>query len=91
MSKNTWGFALTKINIEEDEFESLLEVNTGEEKKTKSMFEQIKSNFPENKGEPEVVIDLLDSNDDIIDDYAVTLDQAKSIAQLFGHVILSEA
>lgn len=85
--KNTWGFNFVQVDTEKDEFNSLLALNVGDEEKTRNVFEEIKSLFEENTVEPDCVIDLLDENDDIIDDYALTLSQVKSITGLLGHQI----
>ncbi|WP_342436753.1 hypothetical protein NSS79_25985 [Paenibacillus sp. FSL L8-0436] len=53
----------------------------------KETFNRIKSEFVENKGEPDCVVDLLDEDDSIVDDFAITTAQAKTIASLLGHSI----
>jgi hypothetical protein len=85
MSQNTWGIGFTRINTEADTFETLLELNTGNETKTRKLYEQIKAEFVRNDGEPDCLIDLLDEDDSIVDDYPITLDQAKAIADKLGH------
>lgn len=87
MSENTWGIQFVKINTEKNEFETLLALNTGSETKARETFNRIKTEFTENKGEPDCVVDLLDSDDSIIDDFSITITQAKNIASLLGHSI----
>lgn len=84
---NTWGLIFTKVNIEEDKFDTLLSLNTGSEEETRNLFERIKREFKSNTGEPQALIDLVDENDDIIDDYPVTYGQVQTIAALMGHKI----
>jgi len=86
-NKNTWGLQFVKINIEDNEFETLLAINCGSEEKARKVFSRIKIEFSENKGEPDCVVDLLDEDDSIVDDFAITTDQAKTIASLLGYVI----
>lgn len=90
MGQNTWGLGFTRINTEADTFETLLELNTGNEAKTRKLFEQIKAEFVQNDREPDCLIDLLDEDDSIVDDYPVTLDQAKAIADKFGQKLKFE-
>lgn len=84
MSKNTWGLRFTKVNLIEDKFESLLALNIGDEQTTRKVFEDIKEDFKENTGEPDCVIDLLDEDDSIVDDFPITEKQATKIAALLG-------
>ena len=56
----------------------------GDEMNARSAFHTIASKFEKNH-KPDVVIDLLDHNDDLIDDYPVTHEQARIIASWFGH------
>jgi hypothetical protein len=85
MSKNTWGLQFIKVNIEENKFDRMLSLNIGNEEETKELFYIYKSIFAENKGDPDCVIDLLDENDDIIDDFSVTKNQATEIALSLRH------
>lgn len=87
MQNNTWGLQFVRIN-EQDEFETLLALNIGSEKKTKEVFDRVKKEFSENKGKPDCLLDLLDNGDSIVDDFAITTDQARSIASLLGHEIV---
>lgn len=91
MEKNTWGLQFVKINTNDNEFETLLALNSGTEEKARQVFDRIKAEFAENKGEPDCVIDLLDDDDSIVDDFAITTDQAKTIASLLGHSIQGRA
>lgn len=86
--RNTWGLNFVKVDTEKDEFKSLLVLNLGSEEKTKEIFNKIKSEFKENvNDQPDCVIDMLDENDEIIDDYALTFSQTQLVASLLGHQI----
>ncbi|MNC13534.1 hypothetical protein D3C76_114530 [compost metagenome] len=81
MTYNTWGLQFVKIDTQENEFKTLLALNSGSEEKAWEVFNRIKAEFAENTGEPpDCVIDLLDKDDSIVDDFAITLAQAKTIA-----------
>ncbi|KAA9007322.1 hypothetical protein F4V43_02220 [Paenibacillus spiritus] len=82
---NTWGLVFTKINTVENKFEALLSLNTGTEDETRIIFNRIKNEFSENKGDPEVVIDFVDEDDSIVGDFSITKSQAGKIAGLLGH------
>lgn len=87
MDNNTWGLQFVKINTKDNKFETLLALNTGSEAETRAIFDRIKNEFTENKGEPDCIVDLLDADDSIVDDYALTKNQVISIASLLGHKI----
>lgn len=73
------------MNVKKDTFETLLPIGLGTEEKARELFDRIKSEFPKNEGEPEIVIDLLDEHFDIQDGFPVTFIQAATIAELLGH------
>jgi len=76
-----------KINTDDNKFVTLLALNSGSEAKAREVFSRIKAEFAENKGEPDCVVDLLDDDDSIVDDFAITTNQAQTIASLLGHSI----
>lgn len=85
--ENTWGLQFVKVNVEENNFETLLGLNMQTEEKTREIFNRIKSEFTESKNEPDCVVDLLDEDDSIVDDYALTMDQVITVASLLGYVV----
>jgi hypothetical protein len=85
MENNTWGLQFVKIDIEGDKFDTLLALNIGSETDARASFDRITNEFTENKKEPDCVVDLLDEEDSIIEDYALTSSQVSSIASLLGH------
>ncbi|WP_144523152.1 hypothetical protein [Bacillus pumilus] len=86
-NENTWGLAFIQIDTEKDQFNELLSLNLGSEHKAREVFNRVKNEFKENDGEPEGVIDLLDENEEIIDDYALTTNQLITVAAMLGHEI----
>ncbi|WP_438498589.1 hypothetical protein [Paenibacillus sp. IHBB 3054] len=90
MNVDTWGLQFVKINVLKNEFETLLILKGVSEKYAKETFNRIKTEFAGNNGEPDCVVDLLDEDDSIVDDFGITLSQAKSIASLLGHSIAGE-
>lgn len=90
MNADTWGLQFLKINVLQNEFETLLILKGVSEKYAKETFNRIKTEFKENNGEPDCVVDLLDEDDSIVDDFSITINQAKIIASLLGHSIDSE-
>jgi hypothetical protein len=88
MNEETWGLQFVKVNTEENKFEDLLVLKGVSESYARETFDRIKAEFTENKGEPECVVDLIDEDDSIVDDFAITISQAKSIASLLGHSIV---
>lgn len=87
MSENTWGIEIIKVNIEEDNFESLLALNIGNEAVTRRLFKQIKNEFEENNVDSDYIIDLLDEQDGIVEDFSITKKQAIEIAKRLGHEV----
>ncbi|MDH6370572.1 uncharacterized protein with FMN-binding domain [Paenibacillus sp. PastF-3] len=87
MNENTWGLQFVRVNVQDNQFETLLILKGVSEEYAKETFERIKSEFVKNQGEPDCVVDLLNEEDSIVDDFAITLVQAKTIASLLGHSI----
>ncbi|OMD04715.1 hypothetical protein MKX34_11660 [Paenibacillus sp. FSL R5-0636] len=90
MDENTWGLQFVRIDVQANEIETLLILKGVSEEYARETFNRIKLEFSENKGEPDCVVDLLDEDDSIVDDFGITLSQAKSIASLLGHSIVTE-
>ncbi|PRR87321.1 hypothetical protein [Bacillus atrophaeus] len=86
-NKNTWGLAFVKVDLEKDEFKQLIALNLGTEQKAREVFNRIKDEFKENKGKPDCIIDLIDEDDSIVDDYRLTENQIVTVASLLGHEI----
>jgi hypothetical protein len=84
-NKNTWGLVFNCINEEKDEIVELLGLNLGSESEAKVYFDKIKTEFPSES--KDCIVDLVDEDDDIIDDYALSKKQAIEIAARFGHEI----
>jgi len=90
VDKNTWGLRFSRINDASEEIEDLLSLNIGDEPKTRTLFIQIYEEYEADKGIPsgaEYLIELLDETDSIIDDIAVTREEAIEIASRLGHAI----
>ncbi|URJ76327.1 hypothetical protein MF621_004033 (plasmid) [Bacillus velezensis] len=85
--KNTWGLSFVKVDLENDRLNQLLGLNLETEQKAKEVFDRIKNEFKENKGEPDCVIDLIDEDDSIVDDYRLTENQLITVALSLGHKI----
>lgn len=91
MEKNTWGFQFVRINEQADGFDTLLALNIGGEQKTRKIFDEMSREFGAVKGGPggpEYLIDLLDDDDSIIDDIAITKEEAIKIAAKLGHELI---
>ncbi len=85
MSEQSWGLQFVKINTEKNEFEDLLVLKGVSESYAREVFDRIKTEFAENKSEPDCVVYLLDEDDSIVDDFGITTAQAQTIASLLGH------
>ena len=88
--KNTWGIQFTQIDYEADKFIKLLGLNIGNENESRVLFNEIKSTYQGNQTEPEVVIDLIDEEDGIVEDYGLTREQANEIADKLGQQLKFE-
>lgn len=86
-NENTWGLAFVQIDTKKDQCNELLSLNLESEHKAREVFDRIKSEFKENNGEPDGIIDLIDENEEIIDDYALTTNQLITVAAMLGHEI----
>lgn len=80
-----WGLAFTRINAKENIIESLLGIGFKSEEYAREVFNRISCEFTENKGDPDMVIDLVDEYDNIIDDFSITSSQGETIARLLGY------
>ena len=84
VQKNTWGLSFCSID-EKEENNKLLELNLGTEQKAREVFDRIKNEFEQNTGKTDSIIDLIDEDDNIIDDYPLTKHQLVTVASLLGH------
>jgi hypothetical protein len=50
-------------------------------------FNQIKDSYPKHEGEPEIVIDFIDQDWSILDDYPLSKENARHLAMRMGHVL----
>ncbi|MED3677081.1 MULTISPECIES: hypothetical protein [Bacillus amyloliquefaciens group] len=90
MQKNTWGLSFCSIDEKEQNIK-LLGLNFGTEQKAKEIFDRIKNEFEQNTGKPDSIIDLIDEEEDIIDEYPLTKNQLVTVASLLGHTIKENA
>lgn len=80
-----YGIKFNKIDTEKNTIIQLLAFNIGEtEEQAYGVFHKIENHYIENKGEPEVVIDLVDENSSILHDYALKYEDAKELALSMG-------
>jgi hypothetical protein len=84
-NKNTWGLIFNCINEEKDEIVELLGLNLGSESEARLYFDKIKTEFPSE--DDLCIIDLVDEEDSIVDDYPISKEQVLEIAARFGHEI----
>jgi hypothetical protein len=84
-NKNTWGLVFNCINEEKDEIVQLLGLNLGSENEARLYFDKIKTEFPSN--DDQCIVDLVDEDDSIVDDYPLSKEQVLEIAARFGHEI----
>lgn len=82
--ENTWGLKFVKIDEANNIFIDLFGVNCGTKQNAKEQFEKIKRIFPmSNDDIHECVVDLVDENDDIYDDYGLSYEQAIAASKMF--------
>ncbi|WP_107942644.1 hypothetical protein MHH70_01785 [Metasolibacillus sp. FSL H7-0170] len=80
-----YGIVFNKIDIIKDQIEELLAFCIGEtEEQALEVFRKIENHYTEHKGQPEVVIDLVDKNRTILHDYSLTYSHAKELAFSMG-------
>lgn len=83
--ENTWGLQFVQIDEANNDFKYLFGVNCGTEQEARKQFDKIKRIFPTfNTNEYDCIVDLIDENDDIYEDHALSFEQVKEIAFLMG-------
>lgn len=82
------AITFTEADVVKDEFISHLTLCIGKNYEEGLMFfNQIKENYPKHEGEPEIVIDFIDPDWSIIDDYPLTKENARHLAMRMGHAL----
>lgn len=79
---NHWHLTFTEIHVDENIAKTLLSISNTEEN-VRRTFGIAKAQF-QSEIETNCIIDLRNSNHDIIDDCAVTYQQMKNLADLLG-------
>ena len=82
MNPNEMHLSFTQMDVENNTFHNLLTVSSDKENVLR-MFALAKKQF-QSKEQSDCIIDLLDSNHDIIDDCSVTYQQMSNLADLLG-------
>ncbi|MED3677320.1 hypothetical protein PF046_19265 [Bacillus amyloliquefaciens] len=86
LNKNTWEIGFYELN-EKDEFNKLLGLNLGTEKKAREVFDRIQNEFEKSTVNPDAIIDLVDEDYNVIEHYPLTKKQIVTVASLLGHEI----
>jgi hypothetical protein len=84
-NKNTWGLVFNSINEEKDEVVEIFGLNLGSESDARFYFDKIKTEF--HSKDDHCIVDLVDEEDSIVDDYPLSKEQVLEIAARFGHEI----
>lgn len=88
LSGQEHAITFTGVDLANDEFISHLTLCIGKNhEEALGFFNQIKDSYPAHEGEPEIVIDFINSNWEIIDDYALSQENARHLAMRMGHVL----
>lgn len=76
--------SFNKINVQENKIDRLLSLLVGNtENEASVVFSKIKNHYDE-IDYPDVVLDLIDDNMEIIDDYRITFEDAVNLADSMG-------
>lgn len=82
------AITFTEVDVVNDEFKSHLTLCIGKNyEEALVFFNQIKESYPKHEGEPEIVIDFIDMDWSILDDYPLTKENARHLAMRMGHVL----
>ena len=80
------AITFTEVDLKNDDFINRLTLCIGKSyDEALNYFNQIKENYPEHTGEPEFVIDFIDSDWSIIDDFPLSKEHARHLAFRMGH------
>lgn len=81
------GIVFTGIDLKENKFVRHLSLCVGDTyEEGLKYFNQIKESYPKHE-EPEIVIDFIDSNWDVLDDYPISKENARHLAMRMGYVL----
>ncbi|MFE5473858.1 hypothetical protein [Bacillus safensis] len=90
VDKWTWGLNFTSINIDENEINNVHSLVFAFEGHAKYIFNLIKNEYEENRGQPECTVDLM-NEEVILEDYSLTRKQVdKIISKLPTYEILAK-
>lgn len=82
------AITFTEVDLANDEFISHLTLCIGNDhEEALRYFNQIKETYPVYDGEPEIILDFIDSDWSIIDDYSLTRENARQLAMRMGHIL----
>lgn len=87
--ENHWHLTFVQMNVDENVAHTLLSISNSEEQ-VKRTFSIAKAQF-QSEDKTDCVIDLRDSNYDIVDDCMVTYSQMKNLADLLGFDLIEPA
>ncbi len=83
------AITFTEIDLVNDEFYNILTLCIGKTyEEALTFFNQVKESYPKHEGEPEIVIDFIDNDWSIINDYPLSKENARHLAQRMGHVLI---
>lgn len=90
LTGNEHAITFTGVDLVNDKFINHLTLCIGKNYEDGlSFFNQIKESYPKHEGEPEIVIDFIDSDWSIIDDYPLSKENAWHLAMRMGHTLKS--
>lgn len=90
VDKWTWGLNFTSINIDENEINNVHSLVFAFEGHAKYIFDLIKNDYEENRGQPEGTVDLMNEGV-ILEDYSLTRKQVdKIVSKLPTYEILAK-
>lgn len=88
LSGQEHAITFTEVDLVNDCFVTHLTLCIGKNyEEALKFFNQVKDSYPKHEGEPEIVIDFIDTDWSIIDDYPLTKENAKHLAMRMGHVL----
>lgn len=80
-----YSIVFNKINLDKNEIERLLAFNISKtEVQAYDVFNKIENHYEANRGNPEVIIDLITNDWTILHDYSITYEYAKELAHSMG-------
>jgi hypothetical protein len=82
------AITFTEVDLKNDGFITHLTLCIGKNyEEGLKFFNQIKESYPKHEGEPEMIIDFIDTDWSLIDDYPITKENAIHLAMRMGHVL----